>query len=96
MQDIAGARRVALVGLTVVKKLFGDNDPVVKTIRIRNVPFTVVGTLTPKGQTSFGVDHDDAMFVPMTTARAQLIGKHPLVPNQVGSISVNSKREPIC
>jgi putative ABC transport system permease protein len=87
-QDIAGARRVALVGLTVAKKLFGDNDPVGEVFRIRNVPFTVVGTLTPKGQTSFGVDHDDAIFVPMTTARTQLIGKHPLVPDQVGSISV--------
>jgi putative ABC transport system permease protein len=87
-QDVAGARRVALVGLTVAKKLFGDNDPVGEVFRIRNVPFTVVGTLTPKGQTSFGHDHDDAIFVPMTTARAQLIGKHPLVPDQVGSISV--------
>ena len=87
-QDVAGARRVALVGLTVAKKLFGDNDPVGEVFRIRNVPFTVVGTLTPKGQTGFGVDHDDAIFVPMTTARTQLIGKHPLVPDQVGSISV--------
>ncbi|HEU0061596.1 MAG TPA: ABC transporter permease [Hyphomicrobiaceae bacterium] len=87
-QDVAGARRVALVGLTVAKKLFGDNDPVGEVFRIRNVPFTVIGTLTPKGQTSFGHDHDDAIFVPMTTARTQLIGKHPLVPDQVGSISV--------
>jgi putative ABC transport system permease protein len=87
-QDVAGARRVALVGLTVAKKLFGDNDPVGEVFRIRNVPFTVVGTLTAKGQTSFGHDHDDAIFVPMTTARSQLIGKHPLVPDQVGSISV--------
>src|SRR6185295_2884528 len=87
-QDVAGVRRVALVGLTVAKKLFGDNDPVGEVFRIRNVPFTVVGTLTPKGQTSFGHDHDDAIFVPMTTARAQLIGKHPLVPGQVGSLSV--------
>ena len=87
-QDIAGARRVALVGLTVAKKLFGDNDPVGEVFRIRNVPFTVIGTLTPKGQTSFGHDHDDAIFVPMTTARFQLIGKHPLVPDQIGSISV--------
>jgi len=87
-QDVAGSRRVALVGMTVAKKLFGDNDPVGEVFRIRNVPFTVVGTLTPKGQTSFGHDHDDAIFVPMTTARAQLIGKHPLVPDQVGSLSV--------
>jgi putative ABC transport system permease protein len=87
-QDNAGVRRVALVGLTVAKKLFGDNDPVGEVFRIRNVPFRVIGTLAPKGQTSFGHDHDDAIFVPMTTARAQLIGKHPLVPEQVGSISV--------
>jgi putative ABC transport system permease protein len=87
-QDIAGARRVALVGQTVARKLFGDNDPVGEVFRIRNVPFTVVGTLTPKGQTSFGHDHDDAIFVPMTTARFQLIGKHPLVRDQVGSISI--------
>jgi len=87
-QDVAGSRRVALVGLTVSKKLFGDKDPVGEVFRIRNVPFTVIGTLTPKGQTSFGHDHDDAIFVPMTTARSQLIGKHPLVPDQIGSISV--------
>jgi putative ABC transport system permease protein len=87
-QDLAGSRRVALVGLTVAKKLFGDNNPVGEVFRIRNVPFTVIGTLTPKGQTGFGHDHDDAIFVPMTTARAQLIGKHPLVPDQIGSISV--------
>jgi putative ABC transport system permease protein len=87
-QDNAGARRVALVGLTVAKKLFGDNDPVGEVFRIRNVPFMVIGILTPKGQTSSGEDHDDAIFVPMTTARNQLIGKHPLVPDQIGSMSV--------
>jgi putative ABC transport system permease protein len=87
-QDIVGARRVALVGPTVAKKLFGDHDPVGEVFRIRNVPFTVIGTLTPKGQTASGDDYDDNILVPMTTARTQLIGKHPLVPDQIGSMSV--------
>ena len=87
-QDIAGSQRVALMGQTVIKKLFGDNDPLGAVFRIRNVPFKVIGTLVPKGQTSFGEDHDDVIIVPITTARAQLIGKHPVVSKQVGQIAI--------
>jgi putative ABC transport system permease protein len=88
-QDIATNQREALVGQTVIKKLFGENDPIDAPFRIRNVPFTVIGTLAPKGQTSFGEDHDDVIIVPITTARAQLIGRDPLISKQVGQIAIS-------
>jgi putative ABC transport system permease protein len=87
-QDLATGRRVALMGKTVVKVLFGDNDPVGQVIRARDVPFTVIGTLSAKGETGYGQDLDDSILVPMTTARRELVGKNPVVSNQVGQISV--------
>ena len=87
-QDIAAGRRVALVGQSVVKALFGDNDPVGQAFRIRNEPFTVIGTLSAKGKSLSGEDHDDSILVPMTTARQHLIGWRQVINNQVGQISV--------
>ena len=87
-QDIASGRRIAIVGQTVIHKLFGDDNPVGQVFRLRNVPFTVIGTLMPKGQTSFGEDHDDVVIVPITAARAEIIGKHPIVSKQVGQIAI--------
>jgi len=86
-QDITSSQRVAIVGQTVIPKLFGDN-PVGQVFRLRNVPFKVIGTLMPKGQTSFGEDHDDVVIIPITTARAEIIGKHSIVSKQVGQIAI--------
>ncbi|NDF03817.1 MAG: FtsX-like permease family protein, partial [Betaproteobacteria bacterium] len=61
------------VGETVAKQLFPDESPIGKTMRIRNLPFTVMGVLTPKGQSLDGRDQDDAVFIPLSTARQQLI-----------------------
>jgi putative ABC transport system permease protein len=64
--------RVALLGRTVARALFGEEDPVGKTVRIRNIPFLVIGELAPKGQNLEGQDQDDAVLVPLATAQRRL------------------------
>jgi putative ABC transport system permease protein len=73
-QDVIGATKSALLGKTVVYNLFGDADPIGQTIRIKQVPFTVVGVLAPKGQSSNGQDQDDVILVPISTAKRKVIG----------------------
>ncbi|MCE9551734.1 MAG: ABC transporter permease [Betaproteobacteria bacterium] len=72
--DVRAATRVALLGQTVVKNLFGDEDPVGKTIRIKKSPYQVVGVLTLKGQSLDGRDQDDSVLIPVTTAQRKLFG----------------------
>ncbi|MGE0357548.1 MAG: ABC transporter permease [Burkholderiales bacterium] len=72
--DVRSATRVALLGATVVEKLFDTEDPVGKTIRIRGQPFQVLGVLKKKGQSLDGRDQDDSVLVPITTAQAKLFG----------------------
>jgi putative ABC transport system permease protein len=72
--DMRSATRVALIGNTVVENLFGDIDPVGKTIRIRQAPFVVLGVLESKGQSLDGRDQDDTIIVPLTTAQRKLFG----------------------
>lgn len=74
--DVRSATRVAVLGQTVAKNLFGDESPVGKTIRIRQSPFLVVGTLAPKGQSLDGRDQDDTVFVPILTAQRKLFGNN--------------------
>jgi putative ABC transport system permease protein len=72
--DQIGAK-VALIGKTVVDNLFGPySDPVGQVIRVNNVPFEVIGVLAAKGQSAFGSDNDDVVFVPVTTYGAKLQG----------------------
>jgi putative ABC transport system permease protein len=73
-EDVRRASDVVVVGQTVVDMLFGDEDPVGKTIRIKNIPFRVIGVLAPKGQAAFGFDQDDRVEVPYTTAQKKLVG----------------------
>jgi len=72
--DMRSATRVVLVGQTVAENLFGDIDPVGKTIRINQSPFTVLGVLDRKGQSMDGRDQDDTVIVPLTTAQRKLFG----------------------
>jgi len=72
--DVRSATRVALLGQTVVKNLFGDEDPVGKTIRIKQSPYQVVGVLAMKGQSLDGRDQDDTVLIPVTTAQRKLFG----------------------
>jgi len=72
--DVRGGTRVALLGRTVVRNLFLDEDPVGKTIRIKQSTFLVIGVLEPKGQSLNGQDQDDAVLIPVTTAQRKLFG----------------------
>ena len=72
--DMRSATRVALVGQTVAENLFGDVDPVGKTIRINQSPFVVLGVLERKGQSMDGRDQDDTVIVPLTTAQRKMFG----------------------
>ena len=72
--DVRSATRVALLGETVVQNLFGDEDPVGKTIRIRQSPYVVLGVLSAKGQSLDGRDQDDTVVIPITTAQRKLFG----------------------
>lgn len=72
--QIERRERVAVIGQTVVKNLFGSEDPVGKNIRIKNAPFKVIGVLTSKGSGSFGNDQDDVIFIPYTTAMERVSG----------------------
>jgi putative ABC transport system permease protein len=73
--DVDGATKTVVVGQTVVDKLFGPNvDPVGQVLRIRNVPFQIVGVLARKGQSANGQDYDDAVFIPSSTFQAKIQG----------------------
>jgi putative ABC transport system permease protein len=72
-EDERGAAKVAVIGETVAKELFGTLNPVGRSIRIKNIPFEVVGVLAPKGQSAMGQDQDDTVVVPITTAQRRLV-----------------------
>jgi len=72
--DVEGGNKVVVLGQTVVDKLFGSADPVGQMVRIKNIPFQVVGVLEKKGQSPQGQDYDDTAFVPQTTFQAKVQG----------------------
>ncbi|NJD08169.1 MAG: FtsX-like permease family protein [Methylococcaceae bacterium] len=87
--DVRSGARVLLLGQTVVNNLFGDEDPVGKTVRVKNSPFLVVGVLAAKGQSLDGRDQDDTVLVPVSTASRQLFGNQ--FPGMVRFIMVRAK-----
>src|SRR6202158_3555706 len=90
-QDVDSANKVALLGKTVVTNLFGDINPVGQSIRIKNVPFTVVGVLEPKGQSPTGQDQDDVILLPISTAKRKVIGIKSANADAVDSIMTEAK-----
>ena len=86
--ELSGSGKVALVGQTVARELFGDADPMDQTIRIKNVPFTVIGILNRKGQSMMGQDQDDVIMVPLSTARNRLLGATQGKLRQVSMIQI--------
>jgi ABC-type antimicrobial peptide transport system permease subunit len=70
--EVSGSAKVALIGQTVARELFGEADPIDQVIRIKGVPFTIVGVLGRKGQNSMGQDQDDVIIVPVTTLRNRI------------------------
>src|SRR6185369_5898777 len=90
-QDSDGAAKVCLLGQTVADNLFGSADPVGKIVRIKRIPFTVIGLLDKKGQSPQGQDQDDTVFVPLRTAQRNLV-RNP-TPGSVGAIMVKARSE---
>jgi putative ABC transport system permease protein len=72
--DVRRGANLAVVGQTFVANLFGEEDPVGKNIRIKNIPYRVIGVLAAKGQAAFGFDQDDRVEVPYTNAQRKLVG----------------------
>ena len=87
-EDLDGATKVVLLGQTTALNLFAEADPVGQIVRIKKVPFTVVGILDRKGQNSWGQDQDDIVIIPLSTAKKKVLGKSNSNPRAVSSISV--------
>jgi putative ABC transport system permease protein len=71
--DVRTANRVCVIGKTVADNLFAGTDPIAQTLRIRNLPFRVIGVLSVKGQNQYGQDQDDTVIVPYTTAQKKML-----------------------
>ena len=76
-EDVRSANKVCLLGTTVADNLFGGIDPVGKVIKIKNVPFAVIGLLEKKGESLDGRDQDDTIYMPVTTAQKKVLGGLP-------------------
>lgn len=72
--DVRGANKVAIIGMTIVNQIFNDEDPIGQIVRIRNVPFVIVGVLSPKGLSLMGQDQDDVIIIPYTSAMKRIQG----------------------
>jgi putative ABC transport system permease protein len=73
-QDVRSANKVCVIGATTASQIFGSSDAVGQALRIKNVPFTVTGVLTRKGLSTQGVDQDDVVIMPFTTAMKRVAG----------------------
>ena len=87
-EDLDGATKVAVLGQTVKDNLFGDGESVGQVVRIKKVPFTIIGTLARKGQTSWGQDQDDTVIIPLSTAKKRVLGVSQANARFVGVIQI--------
>src|SRR6202171_2928955 len=90
-QDVDASAKVAVLGQTVVDNLFNGSDPIGQVIRIKQVPFTVAGTLVPKGQSPTGQDQDDVILLPISTAKKKVLGSNQAKANSVGQVIVQAQ-----
>jgi putative ABC transport system permease protein len=88
-EDESSMRKVAVIGATVAKNLFPDQDPVGQDLRLRDVPFQIIGVLQAKGQTANGNDQDDVILAPFTTVQTRLAG-HQFIGQILGSTALSS------
>ena len=86
--ELRAGAKVAILGATTARELFGSAPVIGEQIRIKNVPFTVIGVLTAKGQSGWGTDQDDTALVPLATARRRLFGAEQTVPDNLRQIMV--------
>ncbi len=89
-QDIDASAKLAVLGETVAENLFGENDPTGQVIIVKNVPFTVAGVLTPKGQSPTGQDQDDVILLPISTATQKVLGVNKANAKAVGAVMVQA------
>jgi putative ABC transport system permease protein len=87
--DVDGATKNCLIGQTIAENLFGAEDPVGKIIRIKKIPFTVIGMLEHKGQSPQGQDQDDVIYIPLRTAQRKLFGSQ--FPGSVAAIMIQAQ-----
>ena len=87
-EELSRGAQVALIGQTVVRTLYGGLDPIGQELRIRNVPFRVIGVMGMKGQSSWGQDQDDVVLIPLNTARQRVLGRNQANARAIGSIYV--------
>ncbi len=92
-EDVKNGTKVAIIGQTVATELFGDVDPINKTIRIGNIPFKVIGLLKSKGSSGMGQDQDDLVFIPITTAQRKVFGTD--FPGTVNMITVKAQNDQV-
>jgi putative ABC transport system permease protein len=91
-QDVRGATKVCVIGQTVAKNLFPDDDPVGQTIRIAKLPFRVLGVLVDKGQNAMGQDQDDLIIAPFPTVQRKILGADHV--NTILASAVSAARIP--
>ena len=90
-EELSRGAQVALLGQTTANKLFSDADPVGQVLRVGRVPFQIIGLMARKGQSAFGQDQDDVVFIPLVTG--QRLGSRNMVKSRsVGSIYVKVSR----
>jgi putative ABC transport system permease protein len=88
--DVASAARVAIIGQTVADQLFPGMDPIGQTLRVRNLPFRVIGILEARGQSQFGQDQDDTLLIPYTTAMRKLLATTYISTAYVSAVSTEA------
>jgi putative ABC transport system permease protein len=87
-EDVRGAAKVALLGQTTLQNLFPYADPLGQIIRLANVPFTIVGVLGPKGQSTWGQDQDDTVLIPLSTGNQSVFGVNKSGPGRIDGIVI--------
>ena len=87
-EDVDGATKVAVLGQTTALNLFGEADPLGQIVRIQKVPFTVIGLLDEKGESSYGYDQDDLVLIPLSTAKTKVLGTSLANPRSVRKIEI--------
>ncbi|RYE33892.1 MAG: FtsX-like permease family protein [Hyphomicrobiales bacterium] len=92
-EELRKGEIVAVIGQTVARNLFGEENPLDQQFRIRNVPFKVIGVMAPKGQSALGQDQDDVIFVPLDTGRRRIVGRNYARDRSVQTIMVKFASE---
>jgi putative ABC transport system permease protein len=94
--DVDSTAKVALLGQTVAYNLFGNEDPLDAIIRIKKIPFRVIGVLGSKGQSGYGMDQDDVVMIPYTTMQKRILGityVHQIVVSAVSTDQTDQAKE---